>query len=588
MTHCFRVIALLICCCLPSLLTAANGLSDEYVTTTPVVDDGVLYIASFDGPWRHGHLRAIDIDGTIANLLWDAAERVPLPGTGSDPGGQRESDPPDRIDRDNRYRSLLTNLDGALVPLAATEAGRLQSALGVNTEGESVSLLHALRGRGGLSPTQPSGSFDIPFRLGAFSRSSPALVGRSPTYRTERDRVLYLGAEDGMLHAILASRWDADNRAYLVNDPAGGTELWGYLPGSFLPHLKDSRLTTNIIPAPLHLDGSPTVADVFVAPAAGGRRRWHTLLATSGTVTTTRQSCLFVMDISDPYQPRLVWESLLPGIGMGRSRGITFIPGGQGADPVLYLTADFAIGTGQSGVLAGAVEATTGRLLWQFSAVYDLLDPVVNATPAPPAMMDRDGDGDHDTLLFGDMAGRLWALDHSDGHPLGEAPIYTLPAGFAEPIGAEVAVRGRLAVFGTGGVEHADDNGRYGVYAFEILPDGGRLLWSYPLAIGEKVWSAPSFDASGNLYFATAIGYLQGDQLAASTSGRMVTLDRTGVEKLSRATDAATIGRVITAPDLAVTVALTGEVTQLGAAGRTGGAASASPGSVKILSWRQR
>jgi Tfp pilus tip-associated adhesin PilY1 len=202
--------------------------------------------------------------------------------------------------------------------------------------------------------------------------------------------------------------------------------------------------------------------------------------------------------------------------------------------------------------------------------------------------MDLDGDGRRDTLVFGDLVGQLWTLALEDGHAYGDAPIYVVPGGAAEPIGAGVAVYGQLAIFGTGGVEHAADNYQYAVYAVELRLDGGRLRWIYPLAAGEKLWETPTLDASGNLLFATAVDYLSlardGEQ---STSGRIVALNHSGEEEVSRTTTAATVGRVVTAPGMVVSVALSGEVTQLGTASRLTGPDD-SPGSVKILSWRQR
>lgn len=581
-----RWAALAACLCLPAAAAAIEVLPGEYVTTRPIVDQGILYIASFDEPWRHGHLRAIDIKGLAPIVLWDAAEKVPLPGTGRDPGWLPESDPPGRIDRDNRFRSLFTNHDDTLVPLTAATAGLLQNALGAVNASEAEQLLHTLRGRGGTSPQVPAGSFDVPYRLGAISRSSPRLVGRNPTRSIERDRVLYVGAEDGLLHAILASRWDQGGGDYLHNDPAGGTELWGYLPGSFLPYLKGQQRSESA--ATLQHDGTPATGEVFVSLAGDGRRRWHTLLAATCFVTGTGRGSLFVLDVSDPYQPGVLWEGRLPGEAMGRSRGAMLSAGRRSMTPTLYLTADFAPESSLGGAQLVAVEATTGRLLWQFSAAYDPSASAVNAAPAVPALMDRDANGDDDTLLIGDMAGRLWAIDRADGRALGDAPVFVVPTGAAEPIGAGVAVHGRVAIFGTGGIAHADPNGRYAIYAVEILPDSGRLLWSYQLAEGEQIWDTPSFDAAGNLYFATAVDYLQPERPASPTSGRVVVLDASGVERLSRPAGAATIGSVVTAPDLAIAVSLTGEVTQFGAASGSHGSSLAGPGQVRLLSWRQR
>ncbi|MGK2905290.1 MAG: hypothetical protein ACSLFH_02960 [Desulfuromonadales bacterium] len=570
-----------------------DGLPQEYVTTTPVIADGVLYVASAIYPWHRGHLRAIDILDTIPVTLWDAAERVPLAGVGGSPGDLASSDPPARIQRDNLYRSVFTNLAGMQLPLTAGQAAELQHALGVASTAEAEMLVHAVRGRRGGTPDQVAGSSDDPQRLWSISRSSPVLVDRSQVNALlgQRGRVLYVGAEDGLLHAIFVSRWNAETGNYLINDPDGGIELWAYLPGSFLSHLKEQPLDENIADIAIHLDGSPVVRELFLDLDGDGRRSWSTLLVATGTIVQGRRSCLFVMDITDPYQPELLWEKLLPGEAVGRTRGVAVDH--CGADAVssncIYLTADFAAGAESSGIHALALALETGQILWTFSAPYAASGPVPDATPAVPALMDLDGNGRSDTLVFGDLVGQLWALDLEEGRAYGDVPIYQVPAGPAEPIGAGVAVQGRMVVFGTGGVEHADNSYPYAVYAVELLPDGGRLLWTYPLAAGEKVWQAPVVDAAGNLLFGTAVDYLSlaRTSIEQPTSGRVVVLNSAGEEDVSRETPAATVGGIVMEPGVAVSVALTGEVTQLGSASRLM-ESTGSPGSVRILSWRQR
>jgi outer membrane protein assembly factor BamB len=602
MKLCSYRVHLLICFCLcltgggPTL---ASDLQQEYVTTSPVLADGVLYVASSISPGHRGHLRAIDLVDIFPVTLWDAAERMPLAGVGDQPGELASSDPPTIIQRDNRYRSLFTNLAGSWLPLVAGQVGRLQPALGVASASAAAMLLHSVRGRRGGSPEQVAGSADDPQRLWSISRSSPVLVGRSPVNAEtgQRDRVLYVGAEDGMLHAFFVDRWDADADSYLIDDPDGGTELWAYLPGSFLAHLKDQPLDDSqggVDASPgevaVHLDGSPVVRELFLDLDGDGQRSWHTLLVATGTVAQSHRSCLFVMDITDPYQPELLWEKLLSGEGVGRTRGVTVDLCGiaSAAANCIFLTADGTGGNGASAIHALALELQTGQGLWQFTAAYAASGPVTEATPAVPALMDLDGDGRKDTLVFGDLVGQLWALALEDGHAYGDAPIYVVPGGAAEPIGAGVAVHGRLAIFGTGGVEHAADNYQYAVYAVELQSDGSRLRWVYPLAAGEKLWETPTLDASGNLLFATAVDYLslvRADE--RPTSGRLVALNHSGEEEVSRTMSAATVGRVVTAPGVVVSVALTGEVTQFGTASRLTGP-DGGLGTVKILSWRQR
>ena len=579
-------------------LWLANGgmargaaLQQEYVTTTPVVANGVLYVASSITPWHRGHLRAIDILDTFPVTLWDAADRVPLAGTGATPGDQTDSDPPARVQAGNLYRTLFTNLGRALLPLAIDQVENLQPALGVTSRAEAELLLHAVRGRRGGSLAQVAGLSEDPQRLWSISRSSPVLVGHSPVSEAlgQRDQVLYAGAEDGMLHAFFVSRWQAGDGHYQVDDPDGGVELWAYLPGSFLPYLKAQPLDDNGAELAVHLDGTAVVKEHFLDLDGDGHRKWHTLLVATGTMVQSRRSCLFVIDISNPYQPELLWEKTLPGNIVGRSRGIIVAGGSPTSGPLsrIYLTAGFAEGFG-TGIHALAVDLETGEALWQFSASYPASGPVAGATPAVPALMDSDADGNKDTLVFGDLVGRLWALDLRDGHAYDDGPIFVVPGGVAEPIGAGVAIQGRVAIFGTGGVEYSDDHYRYAIYAVEFLPDGSRLRWVYPLMLGEKVWETPAIDASGNLLFGTAVDYLSlASPEIQETSGRIISLNRDGEETDSRQAGAATLGRVVIAPGLVVSVALTGEVTQFGAASRLDGTADGE-GTVKILSWRPR
>lgn len=583
-------------CCGLMLVCGSRGvardLPQEYVTTTPVLADGVLYVASTISPGHRGHLRAIDILGTFPVTLWDAAERMPLAGSGASPGALASGDPPSVIQPENLYRSLFTNLGEELLPLTAALAARLQGALAVATLDDAVILLHAVRGRRDGSPQQPAGSGEEERRLWGLSRASPVLVGRSPVNPAagERDRVLYVGGEDGMLHAFLVSRWNQEGERYPLDDPGGGTELWAYLPGSFLPHLQGQRFDDELAELAVHLDGTAVVRELFLDLDGDGRRRWHTLLAVSGTVVADRRSCLAVLDITDPYRPALLWEKLLPGENVGRTRGLVIDACGSapGAAACLYLTADVNDGHAAAGIHALALTLETGQLRWQFSAPYRASGPVAEATPAVPALMDLDGDDRRDTLVFGDLVGQLWALDLGEGRAYGGAPVFITPGNTAEPIGAGVAVHGRQAIFGSGGVEAASSTYQYALYAVDIFPDGGHLRWRYPLAPGEKVWEVPVIDAAGNLLFATARDYLSLLRAAEQpTAGRVVALSATGEDPVGREAGAAVLGRVVTAPGVTVAVTLTGEVVQFGAARRLAGPGG-TPGTVKILSWRQR
>jgi len=558
----------------------ANALQQEYVTITPAYADGVLFIASAENLSHRGHLRAIDILNAFPLVLWDAAEHMPQAGTGRTQ--------PESILPDNTFRTIFTNLNEILLPLEAGQAEHLQPVLGSASVAEAEILLHTVRGRRGGTPELAAGTTEDRQRLWGISRSSPVLVGSSPVDKEsrQRPRVLYAGAEDGMLHAFFVSHWDDDTGNYPSDDPDGGIELWAYLPGSFLPHLAEQPLDSTPGQIAIHLDGTPVVGERFVDFDGDGQRDWRTLLVATGTILQRRCSCLFVMDVTDPYRPELLWEMQLPGSGVGRTRGVSLGRCENETSDCLYLTADFAPQTGAVGMHALAVSLADGQLLWQFSAPYAASGPVAEATPAVPALMDRDGDGHHDTLVFGDLAGQLWALDLGDGQAYSNGPVFTVPGGIDEPIGASVAVQGKVVVFGTGGVTGTSDLFQYALYAVNVSAGGSSLLWRYPLQPGEKVWAAPVVDAFGNVIFATATGYLPLAQTnEQATTGRLVVIDKEGVELSRRETAAATVGQVVASPGIIVSVDMKSEVTQFGTASRMTGP-DEDRGSVRILSWR--
>jgi Tfp pilus tip-associated adhesin PilY1 len=558
-----------------------TGLAQEQVTTTPLLYDGILYMASTEPVTRLGHLRAIDIMNPFSPILWDAAARIPLAGT--------TPEQPVVIETGQERRILFTNQNGELVPLEAAQATRLQSALGAATQTEAEILLHGVRGRQGGTADQVAGTSEASQRLGGISRSSPVLVDASPVGVAERqrDRVLYVGAEDGLLHAFHVSRFEAENDRYRQDDPDGGHELWGYLPGSFLPWLAEQQADTGIISPVIHVDGTPVVGEYFLAFDGDSQRRWRTLLVASGTMRGPRQSCLFVLDVSDPHQPKLLWEKSLPGEAVGRTRGVRIGACGR-TDPCIYLTADYAPGQETAGLHAMALTLETGQKLWQFSTPYGGSGPVLGSTPAPPALLDQDGDHVADLLVFGDLVGRLWALHVDDGRALGNQPVFTVPGGADQPIGAGVAVYNRTVVFGTGGVTGTRDDLSYALYAVEISPQGSTLRWQYPLLQGEKVWAAPLFDNAGKLVFAASPGLPTADEDGSLTPiGRLVVLDQTGAETFVHQTASPVLGRVAATADAMIAVDRTGDVTQFGTATRDTGSLPDTLGRVHILSWRR-
>jgi type IV pilus assembly protein PilY1 len=183
---------------------------------------------------------------------------------------------------------------------------------------------------------------------------------------TARESMVYVGANDGMLHAFTSGRFDKGDGSFKqVGDEAIGDELWAYIPQSLLPHLKwlaDKKygIETHVP----FVDLKPQIVDVRVFPNdavhPGG---WGTVLIgglnfggkniwtnnADGTVTQYYPT-FFAIDVTDPRNPKLLWDKWYPQMGFSMFQpkvfqvGRTFNSGPKtwNADDHWYL----AIGSG--------------------------------------------------------------------------------------------------------------------------------------------------------------------------------------------------------------------------------------------------
>jgi len=140
-------------------------------------------------------------------------------------------------------------------------------------------------------------------------------VGGANSFRTanvERQRVIYAGSNDGMLHGFNAGTWDPLVTPKRYN--AGtGEELFAYIPKNLLPSLKNMKVTTTSTHQYL-VDSSPKAADVWLDSNANNvmeTSEWKTVI-----VTGERKGGrgLFALDITSPQNlgsssyPVPLWE----------------------------------------------------------------------------------------------------------------------------------------------------------------------------------------------------------------------------------------------------------------------------------------
>lgn len=455
-----------------------NGSSSAAVAanSTSLVSNTAVYQGVFDsGDWS-GDLAALpvnngsnpDIDdcsglniGEVCrNPLWEAADLL------------------DQVSPNSRV-IITSDANGAGIPFRWPEN---------DTAPETADLVRALTANGTrstdlaeltLNYVRGDRTFeDNPFRkrstvLGDIIHSSPSFVGTPRFFypdsletanysafkatQSTRTKMVYVGANDGMLHGF---------------DAETGAERLAYIPSSVfegLPNFSDIDYDHQYF-----VDGSPTVGDVFFAGA------WRTLLA--GSLRAGGRS-VFGLDITNPSgfsetnsDDIALWEFTDVDLGYTFSRP-DIVKTQTGAWSVIFgsgYNKENADGSaGDNGVAhLFIVNAEDGSLIRKIAAgteVAGLANGLATVTP-----VDVDSDFVVDYVYAGDLLGNLWRFDLTSATSTNwraqklftasspttgsTQPITTRPSVAFHPEGLE----GLLVMFGTGSYIENSDNSSTG------------------------------------------------------------------------------------------------------------------------------
>ena len=291
--------------------------------------------------------------------------------------------------------------------------------------------------------TPPDGTADSRHEMGDPIHTQPVAMIYGKKGDGTDDTVIFVPTNDGYFHAIDASV-AIDSTGASVDITSGpvlsGQELWSFIPKEMLPHLKDLYDDNNSPTKHYGLDGSIAVLkyDVNGDGTISGNDK---VILIFGTGRNADTSNYYALDVTDKLNPKFMWSidaGTLPGLGQAWSTPIitrvniagsgqnsqklvAVIGGGYDAseDNAVYNTTD------NVGNHIYMVDVISGARLWSAGSSGADLNLATagramdHAIPSPITVLDLEGDGYADRLYAGDMAGRVWRFDITNGATAG-------------------------------------------------------------------------------------------------------------------------------------------------------------------------
>jgi type IV pilus assembly protein PilY1 len=205
------------------------------------------------------------------------------------------------------------------------------------------------------------------------------------TTQASRRAQVYLGANDGMLHAF---------------DAITGVETFAFIPTAVISNLNALSALTYNSDSTLHkyfVDGPSVVSDVYLGTG------WHTVLI--GSLGAGGRE-IFALDITDPDKIKLLWEFTSQN---DADLGSTL------STPVIA-----RLHSGEWGVIFGngyngnngiatlfVLDVATGAKITKLATTTI----AGNNGLSSPVVLDADSDGIADFVYAGDLMGNLWRFD---------------------------------------------------------------------------------------------------------------------------------------------------------------------------------
>jgi len=376
---------------------------------------------------------------------------------------------------------------------------------------------------------------------------------------SDRPTVVYVGTNDGVLHAFSAEDWTPPGGGESLD---AGEELWGFIPPILLSKLESATTSHQIM-----LDGTPVVRDVFYRREPGDAVNgniYHTVLIMGFRAGAPGY---FALDVTDPRNPVFLWQYVgyqpsggpvtdapmgyafgEPALGQVlvdvrgnlQERAVALLPGGAGeideAEAAANPSGCYPGGVGVPDISAGTtgvrgrhrcwtrtgrtmawVDVVTGEVIREFDdAVFNA--PLNGGVAIAPGTVGQIAQRGYVT----DADGVMWSLDFSSRNPsdwsvrplhdiFWDAGAHEGQPAFAPPIISTDTEGQFIVIQSTGNIDELDSSASNRVvslteevtFSSSGVPSySTELNWEVRLREGEQV-TGPVELFESNVYFAS-------------------------------------------------------------------------------------
>lgn len=250
--------------------------------------------------------------------------------------------------------------------------------------------------------------------LGDIVNSKPQFVGAPYfnyaddgyyTFKTSnatRQNMIYVGGNDGMLHAFYAPPSTATGPQLEKQ----GQEAWAYIPTQVIPNLSKLADVSYSSNHRFYVDGTPKIGDVKFADGT-----WHTILV--GGLGAGGKG-YYALDITDPETPTSLWEfdsktCTRSGCSVGYTFGQPVI--GKMADGTwaVFLTSGYNNSSGQAALFV--LNAQTGATIKTINAGTANAGSALGLSPISAWFDNANVDKTVARVYGGDLYGNMWRFE---------------------------------------------------------------------------------------------------------------------------------------------------------------------------------